>query len=198
MTATIANLNVTKIMKTTQQPCLIIAILLTVVLGAVHLGAEEIRAPARQMGIYDSRAVAYAWFWSDPHQRQLKELGQSARMARVAGQTNHWQELEAALRRQQDDVHRQVFSTAPANDALTAIQQRIPEIEKQADVFVLVSQWDDQSLRQYPDAGKVDVTDRLVREFKPSEGQLKVIAELKKQKPLPLPQCDELIRQGRI
>jgi len=198
MTATLANLNVIKIMKTMQPPCLIIATLLTVVLGAVPLGAEEIRAPGRRMGTYDSRVVAYAWFWSDTHQRQLKELVQSARIARAAGQTNHWQELDAALRRQQDDLHRQVFSTAPASDALAAIQERIPEIEKQAGVFVLVSQWDDQALRRYQDAGKVDVTDRLVQEFKPSEKQLKVIAGLKKQKPLPLPQCDELIRKGRI
>jgi hypothetical protein len=44
----------------------------------------------------------------------------------------------------------------------------------------------------------VDVTGELVREFKPTEEQLKVIADIQKQKPLSLEKCDELIRKGKI
>jgi hypothetical protein len=63
---------------------------------------------------------------------------------------------------------------------------------------VLVSKWDAAALKKYPNAEPVDVTAQLVREFKPTEKQLKVIADLQKQKPLPLEKCDELIRQGKI
>jgi len=154
-------------------------------------------APVR-IGIYDSRVVAYAWFWTDPQQRQLKELMQSARAAKAAGQTNRFQELGAALRQLQDEMHREVFSTAPADGALAALRERIPEIEKQAGVAALVSKWDEPALQQYPGAERVDVTGQMVQEFKPAEKQLKVIADLQKQKPLPLEECNELIRKGEI
>ena len=76
---------------------------------------------------------------------------------------------------------------------------RIPEIEKQAGVTVLVSKWDDQTLKQYQNAEKVDVTDRLVHEFiQPTAQQQKVLSEMQKQEPLPLEKCNELIRKNEI
>jgi hypothetical protein len=151
-----------------------------------------------RIGIYDSRAVAYAHFWSESYQSKLKEQMAAARAAKQAGDTTRFKELDATLRQTQDQKHRQVFSTAPADDALAALKGQISEIEKQAGITALVSKWDEQALAQYKDAGKVDVTDRLVREFKPTEKQLKVIADIQKQKPLSLEKCDELIRKGEI
>lgn len=154
-------------------------------------------APVR-VGIYDSRAVAYAWFSSEPVQHKLQEQMAAARAAQQAGDTARFQELATTLRQTQDRIHRQGFSTAPVDDALAAIKDRILGIEKEADVSVLVSKWDAAALKKYPNAEPVDVTAQLVREFKPTEKQLKVIADLQKQKPLPLEKCDELIRQGKI
>lgn len=153
--------------------------------------------PAR-IGVYDSRAVAYACFWSESYQVKLKEQMAAARAAKQAGDTARFKELGAILRQTQDQVHRQVFSTAPADDALAALEGQIPEIEKQAGVTVLISKWDEPALQQYPGAEKVDVTGPLVRAFKPGEKQLKVIADLQKKKPLPLDKCNELIRKGEI
>jgi hypothetical protein len=106
--------------------------------------------------------------------------------------------LAADLWRQQDQIHREGFSTAPPEEALVEINDRIPEIERQAGVSALISKWDQPALQQYLDAEKVDVTGRLVQEFKPTEKQLKTISELEKSSPLPLDKCDELIRQGKI
>lgn len=38
------------------------------------LMAAETRAPPEQASIYDSRAIAYARFWSDGYQRKLNAL----------------------------------------------------------------------------------------------------------------------------
>ena len=160
-------------------------------------GTATNAAPVR-IGVYDSRAVAFAWFSSAPVQHQLQEQMAAARAAQQAGDTARFQELAAALRQTQDRIHRQGFSTAPVDDALAAIKDRIPEIEKQADVSALISKWDEAKLKKHPQAEQVDVTGQLVREFKPTEKQLKVIADLQKQKPLSLEKCDELIRKGEI
>ncbi|MFZ0828105.1 MAG: hypothetical protein WAO02_11840 [Verrucomicrobiia bacterium] len=154
-------------------------------------------APVR-IGLYDSRAVAYAHFWSESYQLKLKEQMAAARAAKQAGDTARFKALGASLRQTQDQLHRQVFSTASADDALDALKGQVPEIESQAGVTALVSKWDVQALAQYKPAETVDVTGQLVREFKPAEKQLKVIADLQKHKPLSLEKCDELIRQGKI
>jgi len=160
-------------------------------------GAVTNAAPVR-IGIYDSRAVAYAHFWSESYQSKLKEQMAAARAAKQAGDTARFKELDTALRQMQDQLHRQVFSTAPADEALAALKGQIPEIEKQAGVIALVPNWDEAALKKRPHAEQVDVTGQLVREFKPTEKQLKVIADLQKQKPLSLEKCDELIRKGQI
>ncbi len=154
---------------------------------------------ATRIGIYDSRAVAYAWFWSDKHQTQLNELMQAARAAKSDGDANRFKKLGATLGRQQDEMHREVFSTAPATNALAVIKNRLPEIQNAAGVGALVSKWDDAALKKYPDAEKVDVTSPLVREFiTPTPQQQKMLSELQGQNPLPLEQCEELIRKGEI
>ena len=186
-------------MKINLYPKLTIAAALAVASCAVNLRAVETNSTTSRIGVYDSRAVAYAWFWSAKHQTQLNELMQPARAAKTAGDTNRFKEFAAKLRQQQDEMHREVFSTAPATGALTEINERLPEIQKAAGVSALVSKWDDPALKKYPDAEKVDVTDRLVREFiQPAGQQQKVLAEMQKQKPLPLEECNELIRKGEI
>jgi hypothetical protein len=84
------------------------------------------------------------------------------------------------------------------DDAVAALKAQIPTIEKQTGITALISKWDEQRLKPYRDAEKVDVTDRLVREFKPTEKQLKMITDFLKQKRLPLEKCNELIRRGEI
>jgi len=167
-------------------------------LCAANLQAAETNSAPARIGTYDSRAVAFAWFWSDKQQGQLNGLMQKARDAKSAGDTNHFKEFAAALQQHQDDLHREVFSTAPATNAMAALKERLPEIQKEAGVSALVSKWDDAALKKYADAEKVDVTDQIVREFNPPEKQLKMIPEIEKHAPLPLEQCDELIRKGEI
>ena len=168
-------------------------------LCAADLQAAETNTPPARIGIYDSRAVAYAWFWSGRQQIQLNALMQKARDARSAGDTNRFKEYAATLSQLQDEMHREVFSTAPATNALAELKGRLPGIQKAAGVSALVSKWDDAALAGSPEAEREDVTDRLVHEFiQPNVEQQKVLSEMKRQKPMPLEQCDELIRKGEI
>ena len=159
----------------------------------------QTNAAPSSIGIYDSRAVAYAHFVSEPCQKKLRERMAAARAAKQAGDDAKFKESDAALRAEQDQIHRQAFSTAPVDDVMAAIKDRIPEIQKQAGVSALVSKWDEKTLLKYKDASRVDVTDRLVREFiQPTEQQLKTISDLEKSEPLSLEKCEELIRKGQI
>jgi len=169
-------------------------------LGAlVTVAAADTNNSAPTIGVYDSRAVAYAHFWSAPNQKKLQEKITAAKAAKQAGDSVKFNELAAALKAQQAENHRQVFSTAPVNEAMETIKDRLPEIQKQAGVSVIISKWDETTLAKYKMATRVDVTDKLVREFiEPDEKQARIISSIEKSKPISLEKCDELIRKGEI
>jgi len=154
--------------------------------------ADTNALPAR-IGIYDSRAVSYAYFSSEAQQRQLTNDVAAAKQAKADGQTERFQQLSDALKNKQEHLHLLVFSTAPADEAMLALQERLPAILQQTGVSRLISKWDETALKQYPKVEKVDVTDLLAGEFKPDAAQLKVIAGLKKSKPVSL---DEIKKMG--
>jgi hypothetical protein len=153
------------------------------------LAAPEAK-PVR-IGVYDSRVVAYAHFWSREARDMRDQEIKAAQAAKAAGETARFNELSKGLAESQRKSHGQVFSTAPASEALVALQPRLAAIQKEARVSVLVSKWDKENLKAYKGAEQVDVTDLLAREFKPGDKQLKVIEEIKKQQPVPLEQLKD-------
>ncbi len=153
---------------------------------------EQSNASVQRIGIYDSRVVAYAHFWTAEQQKQLKGKAEVARAAKSAGDTAQFNKLSKEMSDLQEKLHRQVFSTAPADEAITALKPRLAEIQKQASVSALASKWDRQALGSYKSARQVDVTDLLMREFKLDPKQLKTVEEIKKQKPVPLDEIDKL------
>lgn len=162
------------------------------------IAADFTNAPGA-IGIYDSRAVAFAHFWSSDCQKKLHEQMAAAQAAKNTGDTAKFKEYATPMRTFQDQMHREVFSTAPADEAMAAIKDRIPEIEKQAGVAALISKWDEKALQKYPDARRVDVTDQLVHRFmEPTAKQAETISSIVKSKPIPLDECNELIRKGEI
>lgn len=164
---------------------------------ATASASETNSAPA--IGVYDSRAIAYAYFWSPAHQTNLQQRIAAAKAAQKAGDVTNYMESATALKAEQEQAHRQVFSTAPVDEAMAAIKERVPEIQKQAGVTILISKWDEPALAKYKNGTQVDVTDQLVHEFiQPNDKQLKTIQELEKSKPLPLDECDKLIKEGKI
>ena len=173
---------------------LLASVLASLSLCSARVRAAETKAAPERIGIYDSRLVAYSHFWTEAHQRDLKEKAKAAKDAKAAGQTARSEEISAALKKEQERIHRQVFSTAPVDDVIADIKTRLPEIQKEAGVSKLVSKWDESALKQHSKAKRVDVTNLLVREFNPGEKQLKVIAELKTKKPVPLDDIDKLDR----
>lgn len=160
--------------------------------------AAETNGASERVGIYDSRIVAYANFMTEAHQKHLNELIQTARSAKSAGETNRYHELAAQLNRIQETNHFQVFSTAPVDDALAELQDRVAAVKSETGVTKLISKWDDKALAPYPPANRVEVTDALIRDIKLTDQQKKVIESIRKQKPIALEKAMELQRKGQL
>lgn len=149
------------------------------------LRAGDTNAPRERIGVYDSRVVAYAYFTSDAHMRDLNARIKAAKDAKAGVETAQSRQMATDLKSEQKHIHMQVFSTAPIDDVLASLQSHLPEIERTAGVSKLVSKWDDATLEQVSAAEKVDVTDVLAAEFKPGEKESKMIESIKRAKPVP-------------
>jgi hypothetical protein len=169
-------------------------------LGTVRAADEtsKTNAAPEHIGVYDSRVIAYADFWTESNQRKISEMVKAAQEAKAAGQTERFSQLEAALKKEQGLGHLQVFSTAPVDNILAGMKDRVDAVQKEAGVTRLVSKWDEQTLKELKDAAQVDVTDALLREFKLNDKQQKVAADLRTKKPLPLKEAEKLMREGKL
>lgn len=178
------------------------SILLTAALWLSNAAAQKTsstNAASCRVGVYDSRAVAFAFFWSEGQQKERGTKVAAAQAAKRSGDTNRLSALEVELKADQAQGHRQVFSTAPVENVLATIKGKLPALLREAGVTNLISKWDADAMKQHSTCENVDVTARLVRAFiQPTEQQQKTIQEIQKQKPLPLQQCEELIRKGEI
>ena len=90
----------------------------------------------------------------------------------------------------QELAQKQSFSTWPVDNILKIIEEKIPEIAKQADVDLIVSKWD--IVYQRSGVEFIDVTDVMVKLFNPDEQMLEMLEQIKKQDPIPLEELENM------
>ena len=102
-------------------------------------------APRVVVGTFDSRAIAVAYIRSDANAELLyqmrAEVESALAEARAAGDDARVAELEQRGPALQRKYHEQGFSTAPVDDILVHVEDRLAHIAKEAGVDVLVSKW---------------------------------------------------------
>jgi hypothetical protein len=157
-------------------------------------------ATSTRIGIYDSRAVAYAYFFTPAAMQHRSDLIARAKAAKAAGNTTEFAPLNAELVALQKRNHLQVFSTAPVDDAIAALQPKLPALLNELQVSRLVSKWDEPGLKNVAPTDQVDVTARLVHELlpNPSPQQSHTLASIQSTEPLPLAEAAKLADEGRM
>jgi hypothetical protein len=150
-------------------------------IGSATPQAKPVTPP--KIGVFDSRAIALAYWRSDEGMRQLRGLHDEYEKAKASNDEKRIKELEQEGPWCQIRMHQQVFSTATVAGILEKVSDRLPAIAKQAGVGAIVSKWE----VPYKDASleTVDVTLPLVRLFNPNEQILKMIEQMSAQPPIP-------------
>jgi hypothetical protein len=156
--------------------CLLVATL------AVRV-APATAAQAVKIGVYDSRGVAIAYARSPEFRERMGRLRSGYEQARAKGDSAQVRKLEQEGPWMQVRLHQRGFSTAGAGDLLAKVAGGLPGIARESGVVLIVSKWE----MPWQDASVeiVDVTLPIARLFKPDEQTLKILGELKDQKPIP-------------
>jgi anti-sigma factor ChrR (cupin superfamily) len=161
---------------------------------AEEVGTKKTNANVR-VGTYDSRAIAVASVDSERCSKQtewLKNLKAEQDKAKAEGNQKRVAELEAEGQAHLKLRHKQGFSTAPVDDILANIKDKMPDIAKAANVSAIVSKWDKETLAKYKSAELVDVTMALVDALHPNERQRKWAVEIQKHPPITLEEAENL------
>ncbi len=175
------------------------AALCLVMRAALALAGEPAAKPADakvRIGVYDSRAIVVAFFGSEVFKafdgKELADKKAEYDKAKAEGNQTRVAELEAWGKALQIRLHKQGFSTAPVDDILKHIKDKMPEIAKSAGVGPIVSKWDKETLAKYESAERVDITMALVDAFRPTEGQRKAAIDIQKKTPISLKEAENI------
>lgn len=164
--------------------------------GTTPAWAGESAAPATEaktrIGAYDSRAVAVAYIESPAFKKWLAELKGKRDRANLSGNQKMARKLDAEANARQQLIHKQGFSTAPVDDILDQIKEKLPGIKKKAGVEVLFSKWDKDELARHQSAELVDVTPLLIDALNPSEKQRQKAIEIQKHEPISLDKAGKI------
>jgi hypothetical protein len=145
-----------------------------------------------RIGIYDSRSVAVAFVDSEYHKKWVSEIKERHDQAVSDGNTELVDKLNKEGAQRQNDFHAMGFSTAPVDELLERIEDKLPAIKEKAGVEILISKWDEKQLAEHPGAKKIDVTIDLVDAFNPSERQRRSALQIQKHKPISLKKARNL------
>jgi hypothetical protein len=163
---------------------LIAAIMITLVFSGAGIAAAGESETKLRVGTFDSRAVALA-FWRGPDGMEIiSELQRELKQARAAGKEKRVAELEIELPGLQVRLHQQVFSSGSVTDVIGRISDRLPDIAEEAGVAIIVPKWNVAWQGKVVEV--VDVTDRLVACFNPSEQVLQMIKPMAGMEPVPI------------
>jgi hypothetical protein len=156
-------------------------------MGLGLASAEKATQPAIRIGVYDSRGIAIAYGRSAEFQRQVATMRSDYEAAKARGDDKRMKDLQKEGPWTQVRLHQQAFSTAGVTNIMAKVADSLPGIAREAGVALIVSKWEMPYLG--PSVEVVDVTLPIARLFKPDEQTLKILGELKGQKPVPF---DEL------
>jgi len=165
----------------------------SLLLNASGLRAQQADGKNKErIGTYDSRSIAVAYAGSPLHERYLQELRERRRRAVEDQNQKEVSRCDQEGRDLQKKLHIQGFSTAPVDDLLALIQEKLAAVKKEAEVSVLISKWNAAELAKHPNAEQVDVTIKLVDLFEPKSRQRQAAISIQERKPIPADRLEKI------
>lgn len=177
--------------------CRSFAVVLVIAAGGCLLGpypaaAQSTGTPKVRIGTYDARAVAVAYAHSELNNQQVKEKMQELKDAEAREDAKRVKELKAWGEAHQWLLHMQGFAGAPVEDILARKKDEVAAVAKAAGVEAIARKADYTAAN----VEVVDVTDELVKLFKPSEKALKTIAEVRKHPAMGMAELEQALKSG--
>ena len=166
----------------------LLTILIVLVLAALPLMGDtdttsappQASAKAIRVGTFDSRGVAYAYYMSEEQRKLSRERREALEEAKAQGDKKRLKQLEEKARPAREKRYRQIFGRGPIDEILERLQDRLPQVAREAGVDLIVERV------CYARAGveTLDVTELMAKQFKATKETLRLLRELMKRPPV--------------
>lgn len=137
-----------------------------------------------KIGVYDSRAVVFAYSRSDFFREHQAKFARQSDSLNKAKDTAGIRQLSIYAISYQHLLHQMVFGTGSTAAITALVRDQLPEVARQAGVSVLVSKF--ELTYSDPSVEIVDLTNKVIQLFKPTENIDQMVGEITKTEPVPL------------
>jgi len=163
-------------------------ILLVIASLSVSMAAAQKSTDALKIGVYDSRVIVFAYSRSALFREHIEKFTKQSDSATKANDSARIKELSVHAMSYQHLLHQMVFGSGSIMTVMDLVRDQLPEVATQAGVSVLMSKF--EMVFKDPSVETVDVTNQIIRLFKPTENLDKMITEIYKNEPIPLDDLD--------
>ncbi len=137
-----------------------------------------------RIGVYDSRAVALAYYNSDPVRRQMQQMPSELKSSLERGDNAKAAELRVKGPAMQTLMHQQVFGCLSIPNIAPKLAPAFAAAARSKHLLAVVSKW--EIGYRDPEVEYVDITGELVDVFQPNDQVRKWIADLLPNDPVPI------------
>ena len=136
----------------------------------------------QRIGIFDSRSVAIVYANSKFFKNPYPEIKKRMDVAKEKTDTKEIAKIEYEAKLHQAILHDQGFGKGSVNTITDLYRDKIAEIAKTENLSAVVSKW--EVIYSKPDIELVDITDKIIAFFEPSDKMKEVIKEVPQQEPV--------------
>jgi hypothetical protein len=163
---------------------IVITFVLTVLTFSPYQLSAQKKSNVLRIGTYDSRIIVMAYSRSELFARHQELFIKQSDSAQKVNDTAKMKELSIQAMSNQHLLHLMVFGSGSASAIVNLIKEQLPDVAEKANVDIIISKfelsWTD------PKVEIIDVTNDLVKLFKPKENIDKMCNEIAKTDPVPL------------
>jgi len=158
-------------------------ILVVLVFGMMMIcSTNSIAQPKQRIGIFDSRSIAIVYANSKYFKNPYPEIKKRMEAAKKKKDAKEIAKIEYEAKLHQAILHDQGFGKGSVNTILDMYKDKIASIAKAENLTAVVSKW--ELVYYNSDIEVVDITDKIVDLFEPSEKIRETIKEVPQHEPV--------------
>lgn len=160
-----------------------VAVVILLVVGIIMIYSTNSNAQTKQrVGVFDSRSVAIAYANSKFFKSPYPEIKKRMDAAKEKNDTKEIAKIEYEAKLHQAILHDQGFGKGSVNTITELYKDKIAEIAKTENLSAVVSKW--EVVYSSSDIELVDITDKIVLFFEPSDKMKETIKEVPQHEPV--------------
>lgn len=159
-----------------------VVLIMTIFLPVLGKGTNA--QTIQRIGVFDSRAVAVAYYNSkfSNNQQIFQSLGSQMQLAKSKDDKEAISKLELEGTMRQAMMHEQGFGKGSINNITESVKDKMTQLAKNENLSAIVSKW--EMIFSGKDVELIDITEKIVDFFEPNDQIKSMVKEIMQSEPV--------------